>query len=189
MAREIGGRNAPIGRLVSERKGDGHANLFLPDAIYMTYYTPMLAGIGNIRPYFVEHEQPGGVTIQSLELNAANIYPMADGKMLLEQGFYKVAWRAGGDGGTVTGKSLNLWKRDTAGTPMLYREAVNHGSWPRPAPPNSSAPGRGRSRRSCGTRRAELDRSAAPRSDRRVLTAGGRPIASSTAACDAARSL
>ena len=55
LAQEIGGRNALIGRLVTERKGAEHADLFLPDAIYMTYYTPMLVGIENIRPYFIEH--------------------------------------------------------------------------------------------------------------------------------------
>lgn len=126
VAEEIGRRNAVVGRLVTERKGEEHAGLFLPDAIYMTYYTPMLVGIENIRPYFIEHERPGGVTIDSLELSAANIIPMDDGKLQLEQGFYKVAWRAGGDSGTVAGKSLNLWKRDKDGTLMLYRQAVNH---------------------------------------------------------------
>lgn len=126
VAEEIGGRNAVIGRLVTERKGEEHAGLFLPDAIYLTYYTPMLVGIENIRPYFIEHERPGGVTIESLDLSAANIIPIDDGKLQLEQGFYRVAWRAGGDSGTVTGKSLNLWKRDQDGTLMLYRQAVNH---------------------------------------------------------------
>jgi ketosteroid isomerase-like protein len=126
VAEEIGRRNAVVGRLVTERKGEEHARLFLPDAVYMTYYTPMLVGIENIRPYFIEHERPGGVTIDSLELSAANIIPMDHGKLQLEQGFYKVAWRAGSDSGTVTGKSLNLWKRDSDGTLMLYRQAVNH---------------------------------------------------------------
>ena len=126
VAEEIGGRNALIDRLVTERKGDEHAGLFLPDAIYMTYYTPMLVGIDNIRSYFIEHERPGGVSIDSLELSTANIYPMDDGDVQLEQGFYKVAWRAGSDSGTVAGKSLNLWKRNQEGTLMLYRQAVNH---------------------------------------------------------------
>jgi len=126
LAQEIGGRNALIGRLVTERKGAEHADLFLPDAIYMTYYTPMLVGIENIRPYFIEHERPGEVIIDSLKLSAGNITPMDDGKFQLEQGFYRVGWRAGSDSGTVTGKSLNLWKRDKDGTLMLYRQAVNH---------------------------------------------------------------
>ena len=126
VAEEIGRRNALIDMLVTERKGSEHADLFLPDALYMTYYTPMLVGIENIRPYFVEHEKPGVVIIESLDLSTGNIYPMEDGNLQLEQGFYKAAWRAGNDSGTVTGKSLNLWKRDKGGTLMLYRQAVNH---------------------------------------------------------------
>ena len=126
VAEEIHGRNAIIGKLVTERKGGEHADLFLPDAIYMTYYTPMLVGIDNIRRYFIEHERPGEVAIDSLALSTGNIYPMDGGDLQLEQGFYVVDWRAGGDSGTVRGKSLNLWKRNQDGTLMLYRQAVNH---------------------------------------------------------------
>ena len=64
--------------------------------------------------------------IESLMLSTGNITPMDDGKLQLEQGFYRVGWRAGSDSGTVAGKSLNLWKRDQDGTLMLYRQAVNH---------------------------------------------------------------
>ncbi|MET0814158.1 MAG: DUF4440 domain-containing protein [Pseudoxanthomonas sp.] len=126
VAAEIAARNALIGRLVTERKGAEHADLFLPDAVYMTYYTPMLVGMDDIRPYFIEHEKPGPLTIESLELHAGNIYPMDGGRLQLEQGFYRVDWRAGNDSGTVRGKSLNLWKRDADGTLMLFRQAVNH---------------------------------------------------------------
>jgi ketosteroid isomerase-like protein len=126
IAEEIRGRNAIIGKLVAERKGSEHADLFLPDAIYMTYYMPMLVGIDNIRRYFIEHERPGEVAIDSLALSTGNIYPMDGGNLQLEQGFYVVDWRAGNDSGTVRGKSLNLWKRNQDGTLMLYRQAVNH---------------------------------------------------------------
>ena len=123
---EIRGRNEIIGRLVTERNGNEHADMFLPDAIYMTYYTPMLVGIENIRPYFIEHEKPGDVSIDALALRSGTIYSLAGGKLHLEQGFYNVTWRAGDKGGTVTGKSLNLWKRDEHGKLMLFRQAVNH---------------------------------------------------------------
>lgn len=126
IAEEIRGRNAIIGKLVTARKGNEHADLFLPDAIYMTYYTPMLIGIDDIRRYFIEHERPGEVAIDSLALSTGNIYPLDGGNLQLEQGFYVVGWRAGGDSGTVKGKSLNLWKRNKDGTLMLYRQAVNH---------------------------------------------------------------
>ncbi|MEL1264895.1 nuclear transport factor 2 family protein [Pseudoxanthomonas putridarboris] len=126
VAREIRARNALIDTLVTERRGDEHADLFLPDAIYLTYYTPPLVGIAPIRAYFLEHEQPGELTIEALELDAARIHPLAGGELQLEEGFYRVDWQAGGDRGTVTGKSLNLWKRSADGVWMLYRQAVNH---------------------------------------------------------------
>lgn len=126
LQREIGQRNALIGTLVSERKGAEHAGLFLPDAIYLTYYTPMRIGMAAIRDYFIAHERPGDVGIDAVNLRSGGIVPIGRDPLWLEHGFYSVDWRAGGDRGTVTGKSLNLWKRDQAGTLMLYRQAVNH---------------------------------------------------------------
>ncbi|MFT3761366.1 MAG: nuclear transport factor 2 family protein [Pseudoxanthomonas sp.] len=126
VASELATRNATIRRLVMERKGSEHARLFLPDAIYMTYYTPMLVGIDAIHGYFVEHEKPGSLSIEALELRSDRIRPIDDGRLQLEQGFYRVAWRDGDASGTVTGKSLNLWKKDANGTWMLFRQAVNH---------------------------------------------------------------
>jgi len=126
IAYAIGNRNALIRQLVMERKGAEHAQLFVPDAIYMTYYTPMLVGIEAIRPYFLEHERPGPVALDALDLRTGRIHPLDGGRLQLEEGFYRVAWRAGADRGTVEGKSLNLWQRDPDGSWMLYRQAVNH---------------------------------------------------------------
>jgi len=123
---EVTDRNALIDRLVTERRGAEHADLFLPDAIYLTYYTPMLVGIEPIRGYFVEHEKPGEVAIDSLELSSGRLHRLQGDDVVLEEGFYRVAWRAGGDQGVVRGKSLNLWKRDADGTLKLLRQAVNH---------------------------------------------------------------
>lgn len=126
VAAQLRARNALIAKLVTQRRGGDHAELFLPDAIYLTYYTPMRIGMEQIRPYFEEHERPGELTIEALNLDAARIHPLADGELQLEQGFYQVTWQAGGDRGTVEGKSLNLWKRAADGQWMLYRQAVNH---------------------------------------------------------------
>lgn len=123
---EVTARNALIGKLVSERRGAEHAELFLPDAIYLTYYTPMLVGIERIREYFIAHERPGEVAIDSLALTSGNLRPLRGDDVVLEEGFYRVAWRAGSDQGVVRGKSLNLWKRDDAGVLRLFRQAVNH---------------------------------------------------------------
>lgn len=126
LAREISARNALIDTLVTERRGAEHAELFFPDAIYLTYYTPMRVGEVQIRDYFVEHEKPGDVTIESLELSSGKLYPLEGRDVVLEEGFYRVGWRAGEANGVVDGKSLNLWKRDAAGTLKLFRQAVNH---------------------------------------------------------------
>jgi ketosteroid isomerase-like protein len=123
---EVTARNALIGKLVTERRGAEHAELFLPDAIYLTYYTPMLVGIEQIRAYFIGHERPGEIAIDSLELTSGNLRPLRGDDVVLEEGFYRVAWRAGSDQGVVKGKSLNLWKRDEAGVLRLFRQAVNH---------------------------------------------------------------
>lgn len=123
---ELGKRNALIRRLVMERKGGEHAGLFLPDAVYLPYYTPMQVGLEAIRGYFVEHERPGPVEIAALDLRSGRIHPLDGGRLQLEEGFYRVDWRAGGDSGSVAGKSLNLWKRGADGSWMLYRQAVNH---------------------------------------------------------------
>ncbi|HVJ39488.1 MAG TPA: nuclear transport factor 2 family protein [Stenotrophomonas sp.] len=123
---EVTARNALIGKLVTERRGAEHAELFLADAIYLTYYTPMLVGIEQIREYFIGHERPGEVAIDSLDLSSGNLHRLQGDDVVLEEGFYRVAWRAGGDQGVVKGKSLNLWKRDESGVLRLFRQAVNH---------------------------------------------------------------
>ena len=121
---EVKSRNKIIGRLVTERKGGEHARFFLPDAIYMTYYTPMLVGSSNITPYFVEHEKPGTLKIDALAINTGTVIETK--KAVIEFGFYRVDWSDGAAKGTVTGKSINVWKRDKTGTLMLYRQMVNH---------------------------------------------------------------
>ncbi len=126
LTREISARNALIDRLVTERRGAEHADLFFPDAIYLTYYTPMRVGEAQIRDYFVAHEKPGDVTIDSLTLRSGKLYPLQGHDVVLEEGFYRVGWRAGDAHGVVDGKSLNLWKRDGEGTLKIFRQAVNH---------------------------------------------------------------
>lgn len=125
LEKEIRERNGLIRQLVIDRKGEEHAKFFLPDAIYMTYYTPMLVGIDKIKPYFIEHEKPGEVVINSLLLDNSKLFETSS-KIIIEYGFYKVDYTYKSDKGTVSGKSINVWKRDKNGTLMLYRQAVNH---------------------------------------------------------------
>jgi ketosteroid isomerase-like protein len=121
---EVKLRNGIIAKLVTERKGGEHAALFMPDAIYMTYYTPMLIG-EEIKLYFVEHEKPGTLKIESIQINTNGVNE-TEGGLIIEYGSYKVDWSDGDAKGTVTGKSINVWKRDANGTLMMYRQMVNH---------------------------------------------------------------
>ncbi|KRD08994.1 hypothetical protein ASE21_14180 [Flavobacterium sp. Root901] len=124
---EVSRRNQRIGELVTKREGEKHAlEFFTKDAIYLTYDTPMLIGMENIKPYFVEHEKPNGVSIDSLSIRASKMIPL--NKYVIEYGYYyvDVSWDNKKGKATVTGKSTNLWKRDENGTLMLYRQMVNH---------------------------------------------------------------
>jgi ketosteroid isomerase-like protein len=125
LKNEVVSRNRVIGRLVTERKGADHAALFMPDGIYMTYYTPILVGMDKIKPYFTEHEKPGTLKIEALELATNDLYTTTAGPVI-EFGSYRVDWSDGDAKGTVTGKSINVWKRDATGTLMMYRQMVNH---------------------------------------------------------------
>lgn len=124
---EVNKRNELITKLVKKREGEKHATeLFAKDAIYLTYDTPMLIGMENIKPYFIEHEKPNGVSIDVLRIRASTMISL--GKFVLEYGYYyvDVSWDNKKGKATVTGKSTNLWKRDENGILMLYRQMVNH---------------------------------------------------------------
>lgn len=124
IEKEVKSRNNIIAKLVKERKGAEHAALFLPDAVYMTYYTPVLNGSDKIKAYFTEHEKPGDVTINTLLLDALLVMETKDGA--IEFGVYSVGFTSGSYTGMVNGKSINVWKRDKDGVLMLYRQMVNH---------------------------------------------------------------
>jgi ketosteroid isomerase-like protein len=125
LIKEVEARNQLITELVKNRQGEQHATLFTEDAIYMPYYKPMLLGLDSIKSYFVEHEKVGDIHIDSLQINASKIIGVEN--FVLEQGYYRVQWRSNDNNtGVVTGKSINLWKRNDKGILMLYRQMVNH---------------------------------------------------------------
>lgn len=124
---EINKRNTRITELVTKREGEKHATeFFTKDAIYLTYDTPMLIGMENIKPYFVEHEKPNGVSIDSLSIRASKMIPLNN--LVIEYGYYyvDVSWDNKKGKAIVTGKSVNIWKRNENGILMLYRQMVNH---------------------------------------------------------------
>ncbi|SHH61675.1 YybH family protein [Flavobacterium defluvii] len=127
LENEVNKRNQRIAELVTNREGEKHADeFFIKDAIYLTYDSPMFVGIENIKPYFVEHEKPNGVSIDSISIKASRMIPINN--FVIEYGYYyvDVSWDNKKGKATVTGKSTNIWKRDENGTLMLYRQMVNH---------------------------------------------------------------
>ena len=124
---EIRKRNELIAKLVKKREGEKHATeLFTKDAIYMTYDTPMLIGMDNIKPYFTEHEKPNDLSIDFVQIKASTMINLLN--FVVEYGYYyvDVSWDNKKTKATVTGKSTNLWKKDEKGVWMLYRQMVNH---------------------------------------------------------------
>lgn len=124
---QITERNALIKRFVIARDGLSHAKLFAEDAIYMPYYENMHIGIDSVKAYFVRHERPDNLTIDSLQILYANMIDLGGG-VVLENGFYKVRWHTAEDpaGGTGSGKSINVWKKNEEGEWMMFRQMVNH---------------------------------------------------------------
>lgn len=125
-AARITERNALIKSFVQARDGESHAGLFTHDAIYMPYYENMHIGIDSVHSYFVRHERPDNLMIDSLEIRFVNMIDL--GGIVLENGYYRVRWHTKEDanGGTGSGKSINLWKKNDRGEWMMHRQMVNH---------------------------------------------------------------
>ena len=124
LASEVRERNNTIKKLVQDRQGAEHAKMFMPDAMYLTYYTPILSGEKEITDYFTEHEKPGTLSIDKISiLTSGIIYART---AIIEFGFYHVDWRDGASNGNVRGKSINVWKKDNNGELLLFRQMVNH---------------------------------------------------------------
>ncbi|MDQ6531423.1 nuclear transport factor 2 family protein [Flavobacterium sp. LHD-85] len=124
LASEIKERNNTIRDFVKNRQGAEHAKMFMPDAMYLTYYTPILSGEKEITDYFTEHEKPGTLNIDKISiLTSGIIYART---AIIEVGYYSVDWRDGDNHGNVKGKSMNVWKKDNNGALLLFRQIVNH---------------------------------------------------------------
>ncbi|KAF2082294.1 Cif family virulence factor [Flavobacterium sharifuzzamanii] len=124
LASEIKERNNAIKDFVKNRQGAEHAKMFMTDAMYLTYYTPILSGEKEITDYFTEHEKPGTLSIDKISiLTSGIIYART---AIIEFGFYSVDWHDGENHGNVKGKSINVWKKDNSGALLLFRQMVNH---------------------------------------------------------------
>ncbi|WET03108.1 hypothetical protein [Flavobacterium sp. YJ01] len=124
LIKEVIQRNSSIKNLVQNRLGAEHAKMFMPDAMYLTYYTPILSGEKEITAYFLEHEKPGTLKIDQISIQTSGV--IVAKKAIVEFGFYNVDWSDGDKTGNVKGKSINVWKRNSSGELMIFRQMVNH---------------------------------------------------------------
>lgn len=123
LARIINNNNAAIAQLVKDRNGAAFSEYYTDDAIYMPYYMPMVIGKDSIHQYYVVHEDPN-VGIDTVQIKISRILPAGD--YVLVNGYYRVNWRAGGNSGLVTGKSINIWRKEPDGKFRLYWQMTNH---------------------------------------------------------------
>lgn len=124
LGQEVKEQNNAIKKMVQNREGAEHAKIFMPDAMYLTYYTPILSGEKEITAYFTEHEKPGTLRIDRISiLTSGIIYART---AIVEFGFYSVDWSDGDKNGNVKGKSINVWKKNLDGQLLLFRQMVNH---------------------------------------------------------------
>ncbi|MBB4802746.1 ketosteroid isomerase-like protein [Flavobacterium nitrogenifigens] len=121
---EVIERNSSIKNLVKNRQGAEHAKMFMPDAMYLTYYSPILSGEKEITAYFTEHEKPGTLSIDKISIQTSGV--IVTNKAIIEFGFYSVDWSNGDKSANVKGKSINVWKRNNSGELMIFRQMVNH---------------------------------------------------------------
>jgi ketosteroid isomerase-like protein len=106
--------------------GDAKAQteFYSNDAIYMPYYDSMFIGKQNIDHYFTSHYSPDWF-FDSLSINTSKIIKLEN--LVVECGYYFVQWRnTKNENGTVTGKSVNIWKRNEEGELQMFRQIVNH---------------------------------------------------------------
>jgi ketosteroid isomerase-like protein len=112
-----------VAELVVQRRGKDFAKYYATDAIYMPYYMPMQIGKASIDAYYIEHEDPN-TKIDAVHIGSVRIIDVSD--YVLVDGYYKVDWNGGSVHGSVTGKNINVWRRDHSGHLLLFRQMTVH---------------------------------------------------------------
>lgn len=112
-----------VAAAVKKRDGAAMGMFYTSDAIYIPYYSPMMVGKQKIAEYYLKHEDPK-VAIDSVHIQVTQAVPVKN--YMITTGVYTVRWRAGGSSGIVTGKNLNIWRREKDGKFYLYRQLANH---------------------------------------------------------------
>src|SRR5690606_17899859 len=94
------------------------------DAKFMPFAAPIVSGIENLKPYFIEYTSRGNVNIDSLSLGI--LYYQYFDDYVLEYGTFKVKWSADNYSGRSAGKGMKLWKRQADKSLKILRHAGSH---------------------------------------------------------------
>ena len=107
-----------VAKAVINGDGNGRANGFTEDGIYMPHFDQMQIGMAAIRPYMLKTYNPGVFTY-----NINTYYEIFDtGGFVLLNGAFKVGNREGG----FTGNMSNLLKKGSNGKMLMYRQLAHN---------------------------------------------------------------
>lgn len=124
LTEEVIARNQMLRQAVVASDAKAQTNFYSDDAIYMPYYDSMYVGKKNIDHYFTTHYSPDWF-FDSLSINTSKVIKLEN--LIIECGYYFVQWgNKKNERGTVTGKSINIWRRDENGVLLMYRQIVKH---------------------------------------------------------------
>lgn len=124
LTKEVMAKNQMLRQAVFTGDAKAQTEFYSSDAIYMPYYDSMFIGKQNIDHYFNSHYSPDWF-FDSLSINTSKVIKLNN--LIVEYGYYFVQWRNNkNEKGTVTGKSINIWRRNEEGELLMFRQIVNH---------------------------------------------------------------
>jgi ketosteroid isomerase-like protein len=102
--------------------GEGRANEFTKDGIYMPHFDPMQVGMDMIKPYMLKTYQPG--VIKFVKDTYREIFDQ--GEFVFLNGHFKVSFDNGINKGSFEGNMSNLMKRGKNGKLLMYRQLAHN---------------------------------------------------------------
>lgn len=124
VAAELAALNARIARGVATHDAEARLSVYANDAVIMPFAERPLSTMARIAPYLRAYVANGsGATFQVKVYNDG--FEVLPGHVL-EYSRFRVDWRAGQDGGVVSGGGLRLWRREADGALRMRLEGGAH---------------------------------------------------------------
>jgi len=124
LTMELKAKNQMLRQAVFKSDAKEQIQFYCDDAIYMPYYDSMYIGRQNIDHYFTTHYSPDWF-FDSLSFNTSKVMKLKD--LIVEYSYYYVRWgNSKKETGIVTGKSINIWRRNEKDELLIYRQMANH---------------------------------------------------------------